>query len=290
MEPKYIDCSDLKTINWEIFNAIKAKSKGPFSINSADKIMSRLGDYSLNASNKFKEDLIIKIHDDITGSDHEIGFSIKSMIGGPATLLNASGATNFTYEIKGLDEVAINNINNINGKSKIRDRLEAIKKYGAVLEFTKVDSAIFEENLRLCETIMPEILANMLLFYNEGRGGTLEGLIDQMVSNGAKVSGFSLDRIGYELKLQNLLYIVALGMVPNTKWNGFLRAYGGYIIVRDDGEIVGYNIYNADIFRTYLLKTTKLETASTTRHKFGKIYIENGKMLIKLNLQIRFLR
>ncbi len=38
----------------------------------------------------------------------------------------------------------------------------------------------------------------------------------------------------------------------------------------------------------YLFNNTKLETASTIRHDFGRIYEENGKQLIKLNLQIQF--
>ncbi|MGY0426708.1 MAG: HpaII family restriction endonuclease [Polaribacter sp.] len=33
----------------------------------------------------------------------------------------------------------------------------------------------------------------------------------------------------------------------------------------------------------------KLDTPSTTRHRFGKIYKEkNGKLYFKLNLQLRF--
>ena len=38
----------------------------------------------------------------------------------------------------------------------------------------------------------------------------------------------------------------------------------------------------------YLFKNTRLDTASSTRHRFGSIYQErNGKYYFKLNLQIR---
>jgi len=66
------------------------------------------------------------------------------------------------------------------------------------------------------------------------------------------------------------------------------EANGGYIIVKDDGEILAYHLYDRNSFENYLLENTKLETASTSRHKFGKIYKENEKIFIKLNLQIRF--
>jgi type II restriction enzyme len=36
-------------------------------------------------------------------------------------------------------------------------------------------------------------------------------------------------------------------------------------------------------FEDYLFTNTKLETASSTRHEFGKIYEENGQLYFKLN-------
>ena len=47
-------------------------------------------------------------------------------------------------------------------------------------------------------------------------------------------------------------------------------------------------IYNRNYFEEYLLKNTKYETASTSRHDFGEVYSENGEDFIKLNLQVRF--
>jgi type II restriction enzyme len=41
-------------------------------------------------------------------------------------------------------------------------------------------------------------------------------------------------------------------------------------------------------FEDYLFQNTKLETASSSRHEFGKVYSENGESYFKLNLQIRF--
>ncbi len=38
----------------------------------------------------------------------------------------------------------------------------------------------------------------------------------------------------------------------------------------------------------YLINNAKLETASSKRHEFGKIYEDNGQFYFKLNLQIRF--
>ena len=83
---------------------------------------------------------------------------------------------------------------------------------------------------------------------------------------------------------------VALGMTPQGEWNGLTEAHGGYIIIREDGEVVCYHLYNRDQFQEYLFENTKLDTPSSSRHKFGTVYEENGEQYIKLNLQIRFIK
>ena len=77
-------------------------------------------------------------------------------------------------------------------------------------------------------------------------------------------------------------------MMPSKVWTGEYDATGGYLIVKADGEIVCYHVYNKNEFENYLFTSTKLETASSSKHKFGEVYEENGEFFIKLNLQIRF--
>ena len=94
----------------------------------------------------------------------------------------------------------------------------------------------------------------------------------------------------YSYKFKKLLTECALGMIPSKMWDGTADATGGYIIVREDEEVLCYHLFNRNEFENYLLKNTKFETASTSRHEFGKIYKENNEYYIKLNLQIRFIK
>lgn len=72
--------------------------------------------------------------------------------------------------------------------------------------------------------------------------------------------------------------------------NDFHEAIRGYIyiVVTREGKVLAYHIYNRNYFEEYLLKNTKYETASTSRHGFGEVYSENGEDYIKLNLQVWF--
>ena len=94
----------------------------------------------------------------------------------------------------------------------------------------------------------------------------------------------------YEYKIKRFLTDVALGMMPSKVWTGKYDATGGYLIVKENGDVLCYHIYNRNEFEDYLLNNTKLETASSSRHGFGKIYKSNGEMFFNLNLQIRFIK
>jgi type II restriction enzyme len=283
-----VDSSDLKSKISTIFEEIKNNTQRTFSVPVAEELMVRFKAERLNAGNARKEDIVLQIHDRNTGMKPEVGFSIKSMLGSSATLLNASGATNFTFEIENLSKDLIPEINSIETRSKVRDRLKSIVSAGGKIKYHNADSPIFERNLRKVDTILPEIIAELLLAYYADKGPTLAKLLEHLHEGDTKILNFNLDKSDYEFKLKALLHNIALGMVPNTPWDGLLRAHGGYIIVREDGEIVCYHVYNADDFRSYLFKNTKLETPSTDRHEYGTLYEEEGKVYLKLNLQIRF--
>lgn len=77
-------------------------------------------------------------------------------------------------------------------------------------------------------------------------------------------------------------------MTPSKVWNGTYDATGGYIIVKSDGDIVCYHIYNFNEFQDYLLNNTKFESLSSRRHQYGVIEKKLDGLYFKLNLQIRF--
>jgi len=86
-----------------------------------------------------------------------------------------------------------------------------------------------------------------------------------------------------------LLLDVALGRTPAKEWDGKHDANGGFLVVRTDGEIVGYHFYNRNDIEDYLYNNTRCERASRSRHHFGSLFRKaDGNVYIKLNLQIRF--
>lgn len=274
----------------KIFEKMKHGGEAAFAISLADPIMKELFCTQIKASSGNKADLILIIHDRISSTLPELGFSIKSMLGSPSTLLNASGATNFVYRVEDLENNKTQEINSIEGHSKLRDRAKIIYGSKGKLAFDSMDNDSFRKNLCMVDTILPEILAELLKIYYDGKASTMRELVEILSQNKELNEKYGLNKSAYEFKIKNFLVAIALGMTPNKEWDGFTKAHGGYIIVREDGELVCYHLYNRDEFQNYLYKNTKLDTPSTTRHKFGSIYKEKGVKKIKYNLQIRFIK
>ena len=100
----------------------------------------------------------------------------------------------------------------------------------------------------------------------------------------------SLGHPFYSRRVKDLISSIALGMTASNIWEGTLQITGGYIVVRSDGDVVCYHIYNRNEFEDYLLENTKFDTPSTTKFDFGKIETDlSGNKFFKLNLQIRFI-
>ncbi len=288
-----IELKELKKSVAKIFNEIMTSAGASFEIDSAKEIIQTLHCSKIKAEAKDKADLLIQVHDGFTPQKSRLGFSVKSQFGNPATLVNASVHTNFIYEIKdwSATKKEIKQINELAPpKGKIRARIEKIREKGGQLEFSAMMSRNFKRNLIKVDSALPEILAEMVLDYFSGEGSRIESVTKRLEQNRYLRRMYDLVEEDFAYKVKQFLGAYALGMVASTKWDGLTKAQGGYLIVKEDGTIVCYHLYNKDEFQEYLFKNTKFDTGSSTKHKFGTIYQEEDRFFINLNLQVRFIK
>ena len=211
-------------------------------------------------------------------------------IGSSATLLNASGATNFVYRIKGctFSDKEIECINAIDSRTKIIDRIAAIERKGGKLVFDKVDNDTFRRNLDMIDLGLGATIAQLLLEQFNIGGRMFDELTDAL----AQSNPLGFDKADavevYTFKLKKLLTSAALGMMPSKKWSGKYDANGGYLVVKKDGEILCYHFYDQNRFEDFLFKNAYLERGKTRRHGYASLYRdEDSNVYFKLNLQIR---
>ncbi len=236
----------------------------------------------IKAGNTKKADIIAIIEDRISATMPELGFSVKSMLGGSSTLLNAGKTTNFIFRVENF-KGNHREINKIEGRSKIQDRLTAIKSAGGKLVYHKASSDSFSANLKKIDTVFDRFIARMLLDFFTSKISKVKDLCEKLSVNKELAEQFGLSLSDYEYKMKNFLDSIALGMVPSKIWDGFTQAHGGYIVVKQDGQVVCYHLYNRDEFHAYLYENTKFESASSSRHDYGSLYEKDGKLFFNLN-------
>ena len=284
-----IPISDFEKNAGVVFAAIKNKSSRTFKILESEEFFKKIGFQKLKAKNDSKADIVIVVYDRKTQTNLTLGFSIKSFLGSPPTLFNASKNTNITFKIQGItkktaeqiiDETTV--IEDSKPKILVKKRVQKIQEEGCKLVFEKVDTKIFEGNLKMIDSEFPEIIAYLvLLFYSNEKRNKVKELTRKMEEEDIFNWKNEYENPLYEYKIKNFL-LSALGMVAGTAWDGKTNASGGYITIDLKGELLCTHNFDE-----YLFENTKLETPDK-RNEYGIIYKEGKDYFIKLNLQIRY--
>ncbi|MFA6397502.1 MAG: HpaII family restriction endonuclease [Candidatus Paceibacterota bacterium] len=274
----------IESILNRMFNNLSVKNEGrSFPLEVGSEMMQILQKEIIKASSSDKKDLDLVVFDVKTKKPSpEIGFSIKSQLGSPSTLLNSSKATSFTFEI--LDEkmkVPIK-LPKLHAKN-VKDNVGLLISSGYNIVLHNVDSEKFKNNMSLIDSNLALHIAKILLsFYS--RGAT--SFSDLLEINFPIADKQNIQPIH---KIKEFLSVMALGMMPNKEWNGILTSLGGFLLVKKDGDVLCYYLYNIEDFRDYLINNTKLDTPSTTRYPIS-VFKEGGRYFMKLNLQVRFIK
>ena len=275
-----------------LYHSIKAlaNQQGAFPIPETALELQQLGFTQLKnpvplGQKSIKRDISIKIQDPNTGVTPRLGFRVKSELGRAPTLLNASGATNVVFRLTGFDDEKMRIVNAISTRNKTIEKTRAILQYAKSIDFVEFQNKTFYENLMLIDCGLPKIVVDALLLHYFYGCTTTEEMLDRIKD----LPHYQSLRDDFcMIKYKRFLRACALGMMPSEPWDDVDEASGGYVIVLPSGELIAFYIYNRALFDQYLVKNTKFERGSTSRHKYMSVYKNDSEYFIKLNLQIRF--
>ena len=281
-----LDTIDASTVlTPEVLDSLKFEiqnGKNAFSIDQFNIIQTALSLSVIKGGNSSqKADIVLGVeHSTFEKADE--GFGIKSYFGSKPTLFNASGTTNFKYKISGLQKEDIDEINDIQTRTKIVDRIKKIAELGGCFNYVGAENSTLDFNLKLVDGDMPDIVGKMLMLFYQDRITKIQDVVELMSAGNAEY------KLLLQVKVKKLLVDILLGLFPGSKWNGAFTS-NGTIVLKNDGECVAFHIIELETLKNYLFENIKFDTPSSTRHRFGKIYIEkDGNMYFKLNMQLRF--
>jgi type II restriction enzyme len=258
----------------QLLDAIKNSSSTTFQFIALDELWNSLLDPEMKSVSSIKSDIKIEILDTASNINQKYSFSIKSRLGSPTSLLNASQKTNFSYLLN----------------SKLSFLNSTPKQLGysvknLPMSFVGADSQIYKNNLNLINCDLEKIIMHCLInYYGSNRKKYVKDILS-MVKNSNPLNYSNLN--DYDSVFGHFLEATAFGMVPNSVWNGAYSVDGGILVVTETGKTLCFFLpdkaSNAAC-RDFLIQNSFFDTASTSRHLFGSLI--NGD-IFKFNLLIR---
>jgi type II restriction enzyme len=257
---------------------LKQTESAAFELATGQELMRLIRKDKLSASSALSADLHLILEDVETKTETpKKGFSIKSEIGSPATIFNASHSTGLTYKILGKGTPQT-----FQKVSAVKTNVKDLVSKGYSLEFSKYDNPIFEKSLRNIDSNLPDYLANLLLAFTHSKTTNLRRICE---------IAFPENDASSEMKIQKIkkfLSAASMGLKAATEWTGYPEDFGGMLLVKRDGDVLFYYLYNMKKFEEYLFNNLRFETPHASKHGFGQVYTEGSDNFFKLNLQIRF--
>jgi hypothetical protein len=304
-----LSISDLENISKLLYDGIKTGKGKSFAIINVDDFIQTTQIQKLKADAKVKADIRLKIYDHRLAKETDLGFSIKSLLGGNSTLFNTGMGNNFIYSVENKLNESILDFNKrtykpSGGLSKLTYRLQELDKIGATLNFKHIQSSQLWKNLKMVDGDLPYILAYALYYRwmdREPNFSKISEILEKKDPLNFYNNQPSEQRL-YEYKLKRFLTEAAMGMTSETPWLGEYDSFGGVIIAKNDGDIVCFHIYDFNLFRNYLIENTKFEQPSTgedntipgtprqtgKKYHYGWLFENDNELNFKINLQVRF--
>jgi DNA (cytosine-5)-methyltransferase 1 len=289
-EKRLIVISDIinSTVLKNLVDEIKSK-QGTFELASFSVIQDALGfNIVKGGTSSQKADILLDISNQQITKFNE-AFGIKSYLGAKPTLLNASGNTNFIFKIEQLSNEKMDEINAIDTATKLRDRIISIENNGGVFKYVGAEKDTMTYNLKMVDSLMPEIIAHVLYAFYKHRISSIIKIIDFIHEQGELNQQINYgDKAVLINKVKKLLVDVLLGFFAGSKWDGNYEASGS-IVIKNSGDCVAFHLIDLASLKKYLYENIKMDTPSTTRHRHGQLFVEkDGQLYFKLNLQLRF--
>ncbi|WP_312076761.1 HpaII family restriction endonuclease [Chryseobacterium sp.] len=304
------DVLDFETFSKHLFIGIKNGKGKSFSLPNLEDFFAQCGIKSVKAKSTTKADLKLRIYDHRLAKETDLGFSIKSLIGGKSTLFNTGTGNNFIYNVNGSKDLDINKFNSdtyspVSRQSKIACRLQTLEKNNFKVNFKEIQSKQLWRNLKMIDGDLPEILS-FALYYRWIYEVSSLTKVTQLLEDKDPLNFYNREKSPqklYEYKIKRFLTESAMGMTSETPWFGEYDSFGGVIVAKKDGDVVCFHIYDFNLFREYLINNTVFEQpatgedefnpgheseSSTKNYNYGWLYQEDEQLKFKINIQIRF--
>ena len=285
---KRIPREDFDTVAGLVWEAVKnSRENDVTSPDGVEEFLDEVAIFDLEAKTDDRTDFYVAFH---SVEAPLVGFCVRSRLSPMFPLLDGGRTANFKFEQTGVKFATptVNKINAFGEEDDVLGRMLMIERLGGNLKFNDAADKIFRSNLCMIDLHFPRVLGEMCrAMHLEGitRVSELTEYIKQL--NPLKIKDELIGKHRYyEYKMKQFLLALACGMRPAKLFNGTDSAVSGFLMVDAQGEVLGYQKAEREVFADFLYNNTRLEKGPTAKDKYGYLERENGVYYFKLNLKI----
>jgi len=285
---KRIPREDFDTVAGLVWEAVKSSRENDVtSPDGVEEFLDEVAIFDLEAKTDDRTDFHVAFH---SVDAPLVGFCVRSRLSPMFPLLDGGRTANFKFEQTGVKFATptVNKINAFGEEDDVLGRMLMIERLGGNLKFNDAADKIFRSNLCMIDLHFPRVLGEMC------RAMQLEGItrVSELTEhikqlNPLKIKDELINKHRYyEYKMKQFLLALACGMRPAKLYNGTDSAIAGFLMVDAQGEVLGYQKAEREVFADFLYQNTRLEKGPTAKDKYGYLEKENGVYYFKLNLKI----
>jgi len=260
VETRAYPAPNLKELADNMENEIKA-GQGAFVCQSAAWYYQALSEngIAVKAPSLSKSDLFVE-YNDADNNVKTAGISIKSKLGSPPSILNAAGrSTALSYEVSGYDDLSDEQLRSVLTKDVIAN----VNAGKSKVNFSDVSSEHFAGIMKEAN-LNEEAMANAVWKWKMGGGNKFSALTDEK------------DTPAFKQFFKIIMTSATPGSATRSKRP---PAYMGHI--SKEGKVSLQPFENA-------WDNLIMDTPSTTRHDFGYLYREDGKVKMRIAVAARY--
>lgn len=241
-----------------------------------------------------KNDIVVQVRDGSTSVVSVVGFSIKSSFASAPTLFNAGKKSALLFHVDGAtcaDAESFNSFITGKGDRDWKACASFLRDKGYPLNLIGTRGGDFAGNLLIVRDRMMELLAACLIqrFVMDTAITDVPSVIAAVTRDNPLGYPDALKVELYEKAFKDFLFASFTGLTAKKPWDGKEHVNGGYIVVKDNGEVLCYHASDIANFKEYLFRNTYFEYVSSK--KFEWSYMETdgmGGYILPLNFSIRF--
>jgi hypothetical protein len=255
---------------------------GSFKSVTGDSILQKLGIGNEFQSNG-RQDLRIIVRDLLSGSDQELSVFVKSWMGASPTLLNASNATNFRYQIltqrHNLKDLQLSNLS-------AAELVQLVIRHRWPVKLDTMNEKL-QKNLEKIDPALPQFIASALFTSYSGIDRDVENVVRETIEKDPLNMGLSGLQDRFIEAFDLLLQEVCSGMTATKKSSRKIEQRLGVIEVDKAGVPRLIEIISNSKYESYLYSTSRFDSPSRTKFKYGYLIEVDSKVFLDLNFQIR---